>query len=63
MNGEPTKKQRAVRVFPDTASWLLEIEDDWDSMTEDQRQEYIYESACDCGKIGAFTYREVTRER
>lgn len=53
--------RRVVRVYPDGKSWLLEVYEDWETMTEDQRQEYIYDAAMDNGKIGAFEYDEPER--
>jgi len=46
---------RVVRVYPNAESWLLLIDDDWETMTEDERQTYIYEAALDNGK-GGFEY-------
>ena len=60
MSDRPSKT-RVIRVYPDTASWLLEVDEEWGTMTEDQRQEYIYEAALDCGKIGAFMYQEISQ--
>jgi hypothetical protein len=47
--------ERTVRVFPAGGSWLLKIYEDWDTMTEEQRHEYIWEAAMDNGKV-SFEY-------
>jgi len=44
--------ERCITVYPTPTSWLLSIDSDWESMTEERRQEYIYEAAIDNGKIG-----------
>jgi hypothetical protein len=54
--------QRTVRVFPAGGSWLLKIYEDWDTMTEEQRHEYIWEAAMDNGKVG-FTYEDSASQR
>ncbi len=43
---------RIVTVYPVPTSWTLEIDEDWETLTEEQRQAYIYEAAVDNGQIG-----------
>ena len=67
MNGEHTKPvevrsedRRCARIYPDPQSWLLELPEEWDSMTEDERHDYIREAALDNCK-GGFKYEEIPR--
>lgn len=52
--------ERAARIYPDSRSWLLKLPDEWDSMNEAERQDYIWEAAMDNGKFG-FEYEEVPK--
>ena len=47
--------ERVVWIYAKSPAWTLEIDSDWDTMTEQQRQEYIYEAAVDSGML-AFDY-------
>ena len=51
---------RVVRVIPAQSSWLLQVDDDWDTMTEEQRQDYIWEAAMDNGKV-SFDYEPTAK--
>lgn len=51
---------RIARIYPDSKSWLLELPDEWDTMNEDERQDYIWEAAMDNAKF-SFEYDEVPK--
>ena len=48
---------RRIRVYPDPQMWYAEMPEDWDSMDESARMDYIWEVGMDNQKFG-FKYEE-----
>lgn len=51
---DASKQPRRVLVTTPPTRWVLQVEDDWDALNEDERQAYIYEAAMDNDKLPRF---------
>ncbi len=51
---DESKEPRRVLVTTLPTRWVLQVEDDWDALNEDERQAYIYEAAMDNDKLPRF---------
>jgi hypothetical protein len=49
-------KPRTVLITTRPTRWVMVVDEDWDMLTEDERQEQIYECACDNDKFPPFRW-------
>lgn len=60
-DNEAPARERVIRVYPPTNALRIAIDDDWDLMSEDERQDYIWDCMIESGRLGPFDYEEVPK--
>lgn len=62
MTDPQTKDQKIVRtvlVTTPPTRWVMEVEEDWDALNEDERQAFIWDAAMDNDKMPRFKWEKL----
>lgn len=61
---EPEKPWVYLTIYPPAKSYRYKtLAEDWDTMTEEQRQEELSDAALELGWLGPYDYEETSREQ